>query len=165
MIFCLCGLLQPAQAQVKFTSQTSTKEMGKTDYVEVQFVVENAKEIENLQPPDFPDFTIVQGPSQSTGMSIVNGAMSQYKGISFVLQPKKSGVLTIKPASAMVDGQLMHTSPLQIKVSKQAVQGNSNAPAFSPLPILPDRGPAAAEMDEVVKPGKMCRENRRILLR
>ncbi|HVZ26250.1 MAG TPA: BatD family protein, partial [Sediminibacterium sp.] len=62
--------------------------MGKTDYVQIQYKIENAKQIENLQPPDFPDFNIVEGPNQSTGMSIVNGAMSQSKSINFVLQPK-----------------------------------------------------------------------------
>ena len=93
-----------------FTAQASSKEIGKSDYVEIQFVIENAKEVGNLQPPDFPDFNVVQGPNQSTGMSIVNGNMSQYKGISFVLQPKKTGILTIKPATATVDGQVMHTN-------------------------------------------------------
>ena len=109
--------MQPSMAQVHFTVQASTKDMGKTDYVEVQFVIENAKKIQNLEPPDFPDFTIVQGPNQSTGMSIVNGAMSEYKGISYVLQPKKTGTLTIKPATATIDGQVMHTNPLQIDCS------------------------------------------------
>jgi hypothetical protein len=142
-------------AQLRFTAQASTKEMGKTDYVEVQFVIENAKQIGNVQTPDFPDFTIVQGPSQSTGMSIVNGAMSQYKGISFVLQPKKTGVLQIKPATATVDGQLMHTSPLQITVHNQSGQGNSNAPGLSPLPDPSwPRARPPVDMDELVKPGE-----------
>ncbi len=124
--------------QVHFTAQASTKEMGKSDYVEIQFVIENAKEIENLQPPDFPDFNIVQGPSQSTGMSIVNGAMSQYKGISYVLQPKKTGTLTIKPATATVDGQPLHTNPLQITVHNQSSQGNTGpSPDSVPCRILP----------------------------
>src|SRR5207344_498691 len=83
-----CCILQPAVAQVNFSAQASTKDMGKTDYVEVQFIVENAKQIQNLEPPDFPDFNIVQGPNQSSGMSIVNGAMTQYRGVSYILQPK-----------------------------------------------------------------------------
>ena len=39
----------------------------------------------------YPTFNIVEGPNQSTGMSITNGNMSQYKGIIFLLQPKKTG--------------------------------------------------------------------------
>ena len=87
-------------AQVSFTAQASTKDMGKSDYVEIQYFIENAKEIDDLQPPDFPDFTIVQGPSQSTGISIVNGAVNPNKSVSYVLQPKKTGNFTIKPATA-----------------------------------------------------------------
>jgi hypothetical protein len=146
--------MQTTRAQVHFTAQASTKDMGKSDYVEVQFVIENAKKIQNLEPPDFPDFTIVQGPNQSTGMSIVNGAMSQYKGISYVLQPKKTGTLIIKPATATIDGQAMQTNPLQIIVHNQPGQGNANPPAFSPLPdpSWPTARPPV-DMDELIKPG------------
>jgi BatD DUF11 like domain len=147
--------LSPAVAQLHFTAQASSKEMGKTDYVQVQFVIENAKQIENVQTPDFPDFTIVEGPNQSSGMSITNGNMSQYKGIIFLLQPKKTGTLTIKPATAMVDGQLMHSNALQIIVHNQGTQGNSKTPTFGPLPdpSWPTAQPPV-DMDEVVKPGE-----------
>lgn len=128
--------------------------MGKTDYVQIQFVIENAKEIGNVQPPDFPDFNIVEGPSQSTGMTITNGVMSQYEGITYILQPKKAGSLLIKPASAMVDGQLMHTSPLRITVHSQASSGNK-PPAFNPLPDPSwPRAQPPVDMDEVVRPGE-----------
>jgi BatD DUF11 like domain len=146
-------------AQVHFTAQVSTNDMGKTDYVQIQFVIENAKEIGDLQPPDFADFTIVQGPSQSTGMSVINGAMSQYKGVIYVLQPKRTGTLMIKSATAMVDGKQMRTSPVQITVHNQAGQGNSKTPGFGPLPdpSWPTAEPPV-DMDEVVKPGENIAE-------
>jgi hypothetical protein len=156
LIFCwLCLILSPALAQVRFTAQASTKDMGKSDYVEIQFVIENAKEIGDLQPPDFTDFTIVQGPSQSTGMSVVNGVTSQYRGVSYVLQPKKTGTLTIKPATATVDGQKLHSNPIQISVHNQTGQGNAKTPGFSPLPdpSWPAAQPAV-DMDELVRPGE-----------
>lgn len=155
-IFCwLCLLLSPAMAQLHFTAQASTKDMGKTDYVQVQFVIENAKQIGNVQTPDFSDFTIIEGPNQSTGMSITNGNMSQYKGIIFLLQPKRTGTLIIKPATAMVDGQSMHSNPLQITVHNQGGQGNSKTPGFNPLPdpSWPTAQPTV-DMDEVVRPGE-----------
>jgi hypothetical protein len=142
-------------AQLRFTAQASVKEMGKADYVQVQFVIENAKQIENVQTPDFPDFTIIEGPNQSTGMSVTNGNMSQYKGIIFLLQPKKTGTLIIKPATATVDGQLMHSNPLQIIVRNQGGQANSKTPGSGPLPdpSWPAAGPPV-DMDEVVRPGE-----------
>ncbi len=142
-------------AQVRFTAQASTKDMGKSDYVEIQFVIENAKEIGDLQPPDFTDFTIVQGPSHSTGMSVVNGVTSQYRGISYVLQPKKTGTLIIKPATATVDGQKLRTNAIQISVHNQSPQGNAKTPGFSPLPdpSWPTAQPPV-DMDELVRPGE-----------
>ncbi len=151
--------MSPVLSQVRFTAQASSKEIGKSDYVEIQFVIENAKEVGSLQPPDFPDFTVVQGPNQSTGMSIVNGAMSQYKGISYVLQPKKTGILTIKAATATVDGQVMHTATLQITVRNQGSMGNSGSPGFNPLPdpSWPSAQPPV-DMDDVIKPGENVSE-------
>src|SRR5579863_5501178 len=92
-------------AQVKFTTVASSNEIGRSDYVQIEFIAENAKDIEHLVPPSFPDFKIMEGPIQSSGMSIVNGVTSQYKGISFVLQPTKTGKFTIQGASATVDGK------------------------------------------------------------
>jgi hypothetical protein len=147
--------LSPAIAQVHFTAQASTKDMGKSDYVQIQFVIENAKEIGDLHPPDFTDFTIVQGPSQSTGMSIVNGVTSQYRGISYVLKPKKTGTLLIRPATATVDGQKLQSNSLQIEVHNQSTQGNTNTPGFGPLPdpSWPTAQPPV-DMDELVRPGE-----------
>ncbi|HEX4851088.1 MAG TPA: BatD family protein, partial [Puia sp.] len=68
-------------AQVKFTTVISSKEIGRNDLVQVEFVVENAQQIEHLNPPAFPDFHIVQGPIQSSGMSVINGNMTQYKAL------------------------------------------------------------------------------------
>jgi len=155
-IFCwLCLIMSPAMAQVHFIAQASTKDMGKSDYVQIQFMIENAKQISDLQPPDFTDFTIVQGPNESTGMSVVNGVTSQSRGVSYVLKPKKTGILTIKPASATVDGQKLHTAPIQIKVHNQSTLGNAKSPGFSPLPdpSWPTAQPPV-DMDEVVRPGE-----------
>lgn len=148
-------MIYPVMAQVHFTAQASTLKMGKGDYVEVQFVIENAKEIENFQVPDFPDFTIVEGPNQNSGMSILNGAMTQYRGVSFVLQPKKTGVLNVGPASAKVDGELLHSNSLRITVSNQSGGGNAKPPQFNPLPdpSWPVAQPPI-DMDEVVRPGE-----------
>jgi len=84
-----------AFGQVKFTTVVSSQEMGTGDYLQVEFVVENARQIDALNPPDFPGFRVAQGPIQSSGMSVINGNTSQYKGLSFVLQPTRTGKFTI----------------------------------------------------------------------
>lgn len=162
-LICLSLLIHPAIAQVKFTAAASVQKMGKGDYVEIQFAVENARKIDRFQAPDFPAFNIVQGPNQSTGMSITNGTTSQYQAVNFILQPKKAGRFTISAASAIVDGKLMRSNSLQIKVlnksSSNTNNNNSVAPGFSPLPDpnWPTAQPTV-DMEEVVRPGENVTE-------
>ncbi|MBS1973079.1 MAG: protein BatD [Bacteroidetes bacterium] len=151
--------LAPAKAQqAKFTTVASSKEIGRQDYVQIEFIVENAKQIEHLTPPAFPDFHVVEGPMQSSGMSIVNGSMSQYKGISFVLQPNKMGSFTIPGATADVDGKPMRSNTITIAVTTNNNGNSANAgPAtsYSPMPydpFLPESG------DYVLKPNENMAE-------
>ncbi|MDP4212795.1 MAG: BatD family protein [Bacteroidota bacterium] len=156
----LCLLMSPAMAQVSFTTVANTKDMGKSDYVQIQYSIENAQQIDHLEPPDFPDFTVVQGPSESTGTTIVNGAVSQNKSVSFVLQPKHPGKFTIQGATALVDGHPMRSGPVTINVRNVSSYGNSSQPNnFNPLP---DPGWPSAEpqvdMETVIKPGENVAE-------
>ena len=143
----------PVLAQIKFTTITSSKEIGRGDYVQIEFVVENAKQIEHLTPPAFPDFHIVEGPMQSSGMSIVNGNMSQYKGVSFILQPVKTGKFTIQGATAEVDGKQMRSNPVSVEVTTNS-SGNSNS--INPLlqPSEPSREPVADDKEYILRPGE-----------
>src|ERR1700742_3887127 len=153
----LPGLL--VSGQVKFTTVASSQEVGRGDYLQVEFVVENAKQIEQLTPPEFPGFHIAQGPIQSSGMSIVNGNMSQYKALSFVLEPTKTGNATIGGAVATVDGKHMRSNTVTVSVHPGGSgSANSNAPppgggnpfGGNPFfqPSMPDPfGPAPGEVD------------------
>ncbi|HLA60307.1 MAG TPA: BatD family protein, partial [Puia sp.] len=66
-----------------------------------------------------------------------------------------TGILIIKPATATVDGQKLHTNPIQISVHNQTGQGNTKTPGFSPLPdpAWPTAQPPV-DMDELVRPGE-----------
>src|SRR5258708_31583529 len=77
MVALLPGLF--ASGQVKFTTIASSQEIDRADYLQVEFVVENTKQIDQLNPPAFPGFHISQGPIQPSEMSIGNANMSQYK--------------------------------------------------------------------------------------
>jgi hypothetical protein len=166
-----------ASGQVKFTTVVSSSNVGKGDYVQIEFVVENAKEIDELTPPDIRGFTIVQGPIQSSGMSIVNGNMSQYKGLSFVLEPEKTGKFIIDGATAMVDGKRMRSNSVTVSVhpgggaanAGPATKGPGNPFGGSPFgggnpfaaPSLRDpfgREPGEVERDYVLRPGENVKE-------
>jgi BatD DUF11 like domain len=170
LITLLPGLF--AFGQVKFTTVVSTQEMVTGDYLQVEFVVENARQIDALNPPDFPGFRVAQGPIQSSGMSVINGNTSQYKGLSFVLQPTRTGKFTIAGASAVVDGQHMRSNTVTITVhaggsgtTPGSQGGGGNMPGnpmlqmqpFGPDPFGP---PAQDEVDRdyVLKPGENVKE-------
>ncbi|HEV2478796.1 MAG TPA: BatD family protein [Puia sp.] len=161
-----------ASGQVKFTTNVSSQDVGKSDYLQVEFVVENAKQIDDMNPPDFAGFRVVQGPIQSSGMSIVNGNMSQYKALSFVLEPIKTGKFTIGGAAATVDGKHMQSNPVVVTVhpgGSGTANSNSQPQSQSPFggnpfggnpflqPNMPDPfGPDAGDVDRdyVLKPGE-----------
>jgi hypothetical protein len=161
-----------ASGQVKFTTVVSSQDIGKTDYLQVEFVVENAKQIEDLVPPEFAGFHVAQGPIQSSGMSIVNGNMSQYKAISFVLEPTKTGKFTISGAAATVDGKHMQSNSVTVEVHPGG-SGGANAnpqqnnggnpfggnPFFQPSmpdPFGPD--PGDVDRDYVLKPSENVKD-------
>ena len=140
-----------SKAQVKFTTVSSSKQIGKSDFVQIEYVVENARQIEQLSPPAFRDFKIVQGPIQSSGMTIVNGEVSQQKSISFILEPVKLGKFDLPGATAVIDGKSMRSNSISIEV----VPGGSGANNFHPVPqpLWPDEA-EESNKDYVLKPGE-----------
>jgi hypothetical protein len=140
----------PVLAQVKFSAITSNTEIGRNEFVQIEFVVENAREIERLTEPSFRDFHVVQGPIQSSGMSIVNGAVSQYKSITYILQPLRTGKFIIPAAQAVVDGRLMHSNKLVIEVHP----GGTGSARAVPAPRIWPPEPALFDRDYVLASGE-----------
>lgn len=154
--------------QVKFTTVVNSQELGQRDYLQVQFIVENAQQIDEFDPPDdFPGFHVVEGPIQSTGMSVINGNMSQYKGLSFVLQPTHTGKYTIAGATAVVNGKKMRSNNVVVMVHPGGSGAGSagaggyggfpGTPPFGPDPF----GPTAPEMvdrENVLRPGENVKD-------
>jgi hypothetical protein len=168
LITALPGLY--ASGQVKFSTVVSSQDISKGEYLQVEFVVENAKQIDDMTPPEFRGFRIAQGPIQSSGMSIVNGNMSQYKGLSFVLEPEKPGKFTIGGATATVDGKHMQSNTVVITVhpgnggsASKGAQPGGSSPFSNPFfqPSMPDpfgREPGEVEKDYVLRPGENVKE-------
>ncbi|HLX66597.1 MAG TPA: BatD family protein [Puia sp.] len=157
-----------SSGQVKFTTVVNSQELGQRDYLQVQFIVENAQQIDEFDPPnDFPGFHIVEGPIQSSGMSVINGNMSQYKGLSFVLQPTHTGKFTLAGASAVVDGKKMRSNNVVVTVrpggSGAAPSGSGpfgglpGVQPFGPDPFEPS-APEAVNREEVLRPGENVKE-------
>ncbi len=130
-------------AQVKFSASIDNRTIGKNDYLQVQFNLENAANVETITPPSFKNFSVISGPNQQSSISNINGNVKQIISISFVLQPLAPGTYTIGSAIAKADGKEYHSNPLNIKVTKSVTTGNAgNNSSLSPFGnITLDYGP------------------------
>lgn len=150
-----------AVAQVKFSTIVNERHPGLSDYIQVEYTIENAKVVENIDPPSFKDFRLIQGPMQSTGMSYINGVMFQYKSISFILQPTVKGKLIIPGAVAVADGKTIRSEPVTIEVKSAGSNKSNNNRNNSPLPGLsPSFQDEEPQVDEeyILKQGESVAE-------
>ena len=85
---------------VAFIASPSAAKMGIKDQIQVTFTIRNVDNLVELRPTNFGDFIHVDGPFQSQSMSFSNGARSSSVTLTYVLQPKHEGKLTIPPAVA-----------------------------------------------------------------
>jgi hypothetical protein len=150
---------QTSFAQIKFSVVCPDKKIGKNDLLQIQFKVEGATNVDNITPPSFDNFTIVEGPNQQRSISSINGKVSQSVAIGFSLQPTSTGKFTIKSATARADGNVYRTNPITVQVvAGSIIQQNNNNPNLSPFPNLNfDLSPAPVMHqfdDYILKPGE-----------
>lgn len=102
-------------AQMQFETKVSKDRLGVNERLRVDFTMN--QDGDNFTPPDFEDFTVVAGPSQSVSNSWVNGVRSFSKTYTYFLMPKRRGKVIIKQASIEYDGQMYKTIPVPIEVT------------------------------------------------
>lgn len=161
-ILCFLLLFTAAEAmgQARFSATVTPREIGKEEYTQLRLLVENAADVRQIAPPSLKDFIVVSGPSQESGMSNINGSMSQYTGVSYLLKPRRTGTFTIPSAIALADGKKLTSQPVTVKVTNAAT-GNGVQPGAgffsSPFagmdPFEEPERPAISE-DMVLKEGE-----------
>ena len=116
--FILCSIISlwSFAQDPSFNISVSTDSVLMGNYIAVTFSIENG-EGNNFEAPGFADFNIVGGPSQSSSISIINGVSTQSKSYTYYIEPKEEGLFYIEPASVEIDGQVLETAPLEIKVA------------------------------------------------
>lgn len=145
-----------AGAQAKFTTVVNEKQAGLNEYIQVEYTVEDAKSVETISPPSFKNFRLIQGPIQSSGMSIINGALSQYKSVSYVLQPLVTGKLSIAGALAVIDGKSVRSNTVLIDVKNRGSGSNNNSNS-GVMPFTPRSWPAEEPQvseEYILRPGE-----------
>ncbi|UYQ92732.1 BatD family protein [Chitinophaga horti] len=139
LLVCCTAIVAMAQ-EFRFITQVSSTTVTTDDYVQIQFVLENATNLSQVAPPDFKDFDVVQGPMQSTSTSIVNGKRSEMVALIYLLRPKRVGNFTIAGAVARVDGVNRRSNPVTIEVTKGAGSNRNNLPQPQQQPQQPNYG-------------------------
>ncbi len=155
----VCSLAGSAQA--RFNTVVNETHPGLQDYVQVEYTIENAKSVEKIEPPAFKNFRIIQGPIQSNGMSIMNGVLSQYKSLTYILQPVSTGRLIIPGTIAVIDGKSVQSQAVAIEVTRKG-NGNSgnsgNGNSLMPsMPAFPQDEPEVEE-EYRLRPGESILE-------
>ena len=90
-------------AQVNFRATLSKNSLGINERVRIDFIMD--KDGDNFIPPEFENFRVVAGPSQSIKNSWVNGKRSYSKTYTYFLSPIEKGNFKIGQASVEVEGK------------------------------------------------------------
>lgn len=151
-----CGLI--TKAQVRFTASISPSEIGKNEYAQLKLMVENARDVQAIDPPLLRNFTIVSGPNQESGMSSVNGNVKRYIALNFILRPKSVGNFSIPPATAKADGADYKSNAVSIRVVANPTGnnpgGNYFASPFAGIDPFTEPAPKTINRDFIIKKGE-----------
>lgn len=153
--FFFLGIVLPAFSQLKFSAIVNESKIGLNDVVQIQYRIENAKSVQSIAHPSFENFDVVSGPNQETGMSSINGNVTSYKALSYILKPRKTGTFKISSINAIADGKQLKCNPVTIEVVNQGnIAGRSPQPSAPMFPFdKPDPGLVPAN-DLVLRPGE-----------
>jgi hypothetical protein len=122
LLLLLCVSLQSKAQTIRFSADANATQVPLGGYVEVSFILENAT-LQNPQLPIFKEFNIVSGPNRGNSITIINGKKKVEERISYTLQTKSLGQVTIPPAKITIAGKIYATNSIYIEV----VRGTPNA--------------------------------------
>ena len=147
-------------AQVRFSASASPEQISKDEVTQLRFVVENAKEVQDILPPAMNNFTIISGPNQESGMSMINGDVKKYVAISYIIQPKGAGNFTIPSTTARADGKEYKSNPVLVRVSNtisgkhSGSGGNAFGSPFMGMNSFADAAPENSFSDYILHKGE-----------
>ena len=124
-----------ANGQVKVFQKFYPEQINKDQSVTLKIVMENTNNVQGVTPPSFKNFIVLSGPNQENSMSSVNGHVTQYSALVFILKPKQPGKISIDAATVNIGGKMYKTNSAELLV-KNALSGNGqgNNSAGNPFP-------------------------------
>ncbi|CAM1334161.1 BatD protein [Tenacibaculum aestuariivivum] len=129
LLGCFLSLVVNAQNPI-LKATVSKNKLGVNERLRVEFSI-SKQGADNFTAPNFKNFNIVGGPSQSVSQSWINGKASFKKSYTYIIQPKQKGEYNIPSASIEIDGEIIKSSPIKIIVlSAAAITKNPNDPNY-----------------------------------
>lgn len=121
------GAAVSARAAVSVHAEVDASRVGVEDQVQLTITVEGGSAGDVALPP-LQNLRQVGGPFESTQVSIVNGAMSQSKSFTFVLQPMTTGKAEVGAAHVKTESGEEATAPIPIEVVAGSVRPRQSRP-------------------------------------
>ncbi len=112
---------------ITFVSDLGKDKMLANSTVEYQLTLRNAQGTDPVIP-DFKDFIVLQGPNRRMGTSLVNGLSTSYMSFTWLLQPRRTGRLTVEPASIRAAGRTYRANSQTVEVLPVAAGSAGTAP-------------------------------------
>ena len=117
-------------AQVTFKASVNKFMVGLNERLKIDFTIDK-QGADNFTPPDFKNFTVLAGPSQSSNFSMINGRTSYSLSYSYIIQPTKKGNLTIASASIEYNDATIKSNTLKVNVTNAvAIPKDVNDPRY-----------------------------------
>jgi hypothetical protein len=113
-----------------FTATVNRNAIAINEYFQYTLTIRNTEG--RIEKPSFEGFQILQGPTTSQSVQIINGKKSIEYSESWLLKPVKTGNITLPAARCRVGNGWLESNNVTIKVSKegssseQAPQGNAD---------------------------------------
>ncbi|CAM1351836.1 BatD protein [Tenacibaculum halocynthiae] len=108
----------------------SKNKLGVNQRFRVQYII-NKQGADNFKAPNFRNFKIVGGPSQSVSQSYINGKRSFSQSYTYILQPKRKGEFDLPPASIEIDDKTIKSETAKIIVLAAVdIPKNPNDPDY-----------------------------------
>jgi hypothetical protein len=114
IFICLFGISILAQ-EATLKASVSKNKLGVNQRLRIEFSIDKQGG-DNFTPPNFTDFKIIGGPSQSVSQSWINGDVSFTQSYTYIIEPKRKGELSIESASIRINGKLLKSTPIKIIV-------------------------------------------------
>ena len=129
LFICLLSISLVAQ-EATLKAKVSKNKLGVNQRLRIEFSIDKQGG-DNFSPPNFTNFKVVGGPSQSVSQSWINGKVTFSQSYTYIIQPKRKGAFSIASASIKIGGKFIKSEPVKVIVLDPVeIPKNPNDPNY-----------------------------------